>query len=87
MTEQSTPVEDCWSDWFQGLASEIRQAATPVDELAFVEIEIFDDSSHSGPGWYYWDREYSDEGSCGPFDTREAALEHARAAGYGEVGP
>lgn len=33
---------------------------------------------HDGPGWYYIDREYPDEGSCGAFTTRLLAWEHAR---------
>lgn len=37
---------------------------------------------HSGPGWYYYDDEYPDEGSCGAFATREEAVAHAEAAEY-----
>jgi hypothetical protein len=37
---------------------------------------------HDGAGWYYVDGEYADEGSCGVFPTREAAVAHARQAGY-----
>ena len=33
---------------------------------------------HDGPGWYYVDVEYPDEGSCGAFATKEAAIAHAR---------
>lgn len=36
--------------------------------------------------WCYWAEEYPDEGSCGPFETREEAVRHARAEGY-EVDP
>ena len=35
---------------------------------------------HSGMGWYYWDSEYPDEGSCGAFDTKREAYDHARKA-------
>lgn len=41
-----------------------------------------DDSWHDGPGWYYWDDEYRDEGSIGAFPAREEAETHAREAGY-----
>ena len=37
---------------------------------------------HDGPGWYYVDDEYHDEGSCGAFATRDKAVEHAKEAGY-----
>lgn len=40
------------------------------------------DVAHDGPGWYYWDDEYRDEGSVGAFLLREEAEAHARAAGY-----
>jgi hypothetical protein len=35
-----------------------------------------------GPGWYYWDDEYPEEGVVGAFATREEAEAHAREAGY-----
>jgi hypothetical protein len=37
---------------------------------------------HDGPGWYYWDSDYLDEGSVGGFATREEAEKHANEAGY-----
>lgn len=52
---------------------------TPPPEAV---ILVGDESSHSGPGWYYYDAEYPDEGSCGAFETREEAIAHAREAGY-----
>lgn len=64
-----------------------RAARDTDDELPFVCVDRLGVDSHSGPGWYYWDSEYPDEGSVGPFTTREEALEHARAAGYGEDAP
>jgi hypothetical protein len=45
-------------------------------------VEFGDAGWHSGPGWYYWDDEYPDEGSVGVFQTREEAEAHAREAGY-----
>jgi hypothetical protein len=32
--------------------------------------------------WCYWDAEYPDEGSCGPYSTRLEAIEAAEEAGY-----
>jgi len=37
---------------------------------------------HGGPGWYYWDSDYLDEGSVGAFATRAEAETHANEAGY-----
>ncbi len=37
---------------------------------------------HDGPGWYYVDDEYPDEGSCGAFSTLDEAIAHAREATY-----
>ena len=38
-------------------------------------------------GWYYCDANYPEEGYCGPFDTREEAVEHAATGGYVDEGP
>jgi hypothetical protein len=48
----------------------------PVAEL------VHSAEGHSGPGWYYWDDEYRDEGSVGAFETKEEAMAHAADAGY-----
>lgn len=45
-------------------------------------LHLGDETWHDGPGWYYTDDEYADEGSCGRFVTKEAAIAHAEAAGY-----
>lgn len=50
--------------------------------VAVVEHWDKDDAPHSGPGWYYYDEEYQDEGSVGAFATRDEAEAHARDAGY-----
>ncbi len=34
--------------------------------------------AHDGPGFYYVEDEYPDEGSCGAFATLSEAIEHAR---------
>lgn len=33
--------------------------------------------AHDGPGWYYWDTDYPDEGSVGSFATKAEAVAHA----------
>jgi len=35
--------------------------------------------------WCYWDRGYPEDGACGPFATRDEAIEHAMAAWREEV--
>lgn len=56
-------------------------AQTP-DPPPEVIVLVGDESYHAGPGWYYYDAEYPDEGSCGAFETREEAIAHAEEAGY-----
>ena len=51
-------------------------------------IEPDDESVSYGPGymgdatkWCYWSTDYPDEGSCGPFDSKHEAMEHAKTSG------
>ena len=50
------------------------------DEATRVVVREGDDTWHDGPGWYYWEEEYPDEGSCGSFTTRTEAILHAGSA-------
>lgn len=53
------------------------------DQPLATVVECFEsDGAHDGPGWYYWDDEYRDEGSVGAFETKEEAMAHAADAGY-----
>jgi hypothetical protein len=36
--------------------------------------------AHDGPGWYYWDTDYPDEGSVGAFESKEECVAHASEA-------
>ena len=45
-------------------------------------LEYGDSSWHDGDGWYYYDDEYRDEGSCGAFTFKQDAIAHAESAGY-----
>lgn len=40
------------------------------------------DDAADGPGWYWWDEQYPDEGVCGPFSDEQAARESALEMGY-----
>lgn len=40
------------------------------------------DGAHDGPGWYYTDSEYPEEGSVGSFDSFEEAARHAAQSYY-----
>ena len=40
--------------------------------------EVCTDETNTKPGWYYYDTDYTDEGSCGPYPTRIAAIRAAR---------
>lgn len=57
---------------------------TTYDPRGFA-VEYFLDG-HDGPGWYYWDSEYPDEGSVGAFGTCDECLSHAVVA-YSEADP
>lgn len=39
---------------------------------------IYCDNAHDGPGWYWVDDQYPDEGTCGAFETASAAEADAR---------
>lgn len=45
-------------------------------------VRLIEDGGKHGhpPGWYYHDREYPEEGLCGPFHTDQAAARHASQA-------
>lgn len=54
-----------------------------VDQpAAVVQYWGASDAPHDGPGWYYYDSEYQDEGSVGAFETRELAVAHAQSSCY-----
>jgi hypothetical protein len=55
-----------------------------MSEPTRIRVKKGDRTSHDGPGWYYWDEEYPEEGACGAFPTKEAAVNHAKE-GLGEV--
>lgn len=57
-------------------------AAESPDPPPEVVILVGDESFVDGPGFYYYDAEYPDEGVCGAFATREEAVAHAEEAGY-----
>ncbi len=52
------------------------------DDEPEATLHLGDASWHDGPGWYYVDVEYPDDGSCGAFATSRDARDHAEAAGY-----
>jgi hypothetical protein len=52
------------------------------DEKPTAMLFLGDASFHDGPGWYYVDDEYRDEGCCGAFTTENEAIDHAEEAGY-----
>ncbi len=47
------------------------------DELPEATVQYFE-FGHGGPGWYWWETECVEEGSCGPVDTREQAEQSVR---------
>lgn len=46
------------------------------------EHAVYSQGYVGDPGaWCYWDQEYPDEGSVGPFSTRSEAVAHSIASG------
>lgn len=48
-------------------------------------VIVYWEDAHDGPGWYYYDSEYPDEGSCGAFKSRQEAEDHAKEAYAGDI--
>jgi len=46
--------------------------------LLGIRVEEGDASWHDGPGWYFIDSDYPDEGSCGAFKSKNDAIVYAR---------
>lgn len=66
------------SDGAAASASELRAGVPEVSRVeASVRFFGTDDAAHDGPGWYWWESEYPEEGCSGAFFTRKLAIEHA----------
>lgn len=50
-------------------------------DMSIVIVEKYIDHP-DGPGWYYRDEEYPEEGVCGPFDQVDDVLEHVDSSQY-----
>ncbi len=53
-----------------------------TEEQPTCTIYWYGDDAHDGPGWYYVDDEYPEEGSVGSFLTWQGAADHATKADY-----
>lgn len=47
----------------------------------YADVEYVDEE-HLELGWYYWDKEYPEDGMIGPFDSKEEAIQSAKNKGY-----
>ena len=52
------------------------------DDCTFARVFKGDATWHDGPGFYYVDDEYRDEGCCGAFATLDEAVAHAQSGQY-----
>lgn len=59
----------------------VSEGESMKDENYTATITYYEDA-HDGPGWYYIDDVYPDEGSVGAFNSCSEAAEHAEATGY-----
>ncbi len=52
--------------------------AASTDERAIVALHYANAEHahnwHGGEGWYWWEEEYPEEGVCGPYPTKAAAI-------------
>lgn len=61
----------------------MREPADDEKPIAVIDRGYMGDQN----AWCYWDDEYPEEGSCGPFETYEAAMTHAMSVGYDVLEP
>ncbi len=61
-----------------------RARRCQVSHEEYFAVVRWGDEAHGGPGWYYYDTEYPEEGSCGPYATEAEARAAARAV-YDEM--
>jgi hypothetical protein len=79
-------VCSCGRRWIaqEGQFVELSSGACAArEDPTRITIKLGDSTWHDGPGWYYYDSEYPDEGSVGAFASCEAAMAHAKT-GFGE---
>lgn len=66
----------------------IQEKKAIMDEKEQIEEDygaaavLYFDNAHDGPGWYFYDLCYPEEGSCGSFETKEEACKFAEENGY-----
>lgn len=71
--------EKCGNEWQPCDFDSVGVASNPEESEADV---FYANGGHDGPGWYYWDSEYPEEGSIGTFESFEEAARHAATAYY-----
>lgn len=61
----------------------LRRGAKQVAVDEELPVAIVDAGYMGNPNeWCWWDEEYPDEGSCGPYASRDDAVDSATDAGY-----
>lgn len=53
-----------------------------MDDDQTATIRYYATGAYDGPGWYWIDAEYPDEGCVGAFATSDEAIANARDCGY-----
>jgi hypothetical protein len=82
-------AELAWRDWgYAKCAAELDQAKLEIERLRapitscglheLSEAEL----DHTDEGWVFWDSEYPEEGSCGPYESCEGAVAELKQANY-----
>lgn len=53
-----------------------------MDDDQTATIRYYTTGAYDGPGWYWLDAEYPEEGGVGAFATPDEAIANARDCGY-----
>lgn len=70
-------IDAAWAGFIESRLHEADLMGEPEDESS-ATVYLWGAEAHDGPGYYYVDDEYPEEGSCGAFKTAEEAVAHAR---------
>jgi hypothetical protein len=73
--------ESCQHEWDPYDFETVGVAENDDDSQTEAEVS-YSSGGHDGPGWYYWDSEYPEEGAVGAFESFEEAARHAAQSYY-----
>jgi len=63
------------------IKAEIDRLRAPITSCGLHELSEAE-LDHTDEGWVFWDSEYPEEGSCGPYESCEGAVAELKQANY-----